>query len=288
MTSSTDTGTSLIEAGWEQGSLLPAAGYVSLAQSPGGDWTSSLVPPAEPLERWIVVSQDCDILSSAEPYIEVMACYWSRRGDRAYNGSRSGNSSRYFRVTELEHEGKRGALIVDATKRAQVAKGSLVGTTPINPDADDPAFARSFRRWLGGRYSRPPLSPKVVDAIQRPVVDGIKDLAKVDSLADEAQELVREVRIYPLGDDPPYDVTIIMLIQEEVDDDDVRLAALRGWIEMWLRASPDDIRSVTIESLRASEMYVTEYENTLKLPLDHYSAGEDGQKSGPVVGIDHG
>ena len=284
-----DIGERLVQGGWRQGVRVPSKGYAILPTLTEENGTAEILQPSEPLEQWIVVSQDCDILSSAEPYVEMMACYWSRRGDSAYTGAKKANSYRYFLVGSQEYEGQRGALIVDATRRAQISKEALIDLQPNASGADDPAFPRLFRQWLGGRYSRPPLPPKVVETIQRPIVDGLKELHKHNRLASEAQGLIREVRIYPLDESPPYDVEMILLIRDDVNDEDERLASFDGWIETLLRKSPETVNSINISPLQAGEMYVSEYESTFKLALDQYSIGaSDFGSSGPVQGINHG
>lgn len=269
--------------------LLQSAGYPVLNKQSDGTWISELSQPSDPLEQWIVTSQECDILSRSEPYVEMMACYWSRSGNPAYTGGRIGNSYRYFWVKSHVHEGESGALIIDATRQAQVPKEALVGAEPVFVEADDPSFGRDLRRWLGGRYSRPALPQQIVDLIQRPIVDGIRDGSKRDPKIAEAIEMVRELRMFELGATSPYDIDLILLVRNDVDTEDERIATLQGWIETWIRQSSETVRTVNVMAQRTSEMFVSEYEETLKLPLDQYSAGATSPNaSGPIAGIDHG
>jgi hypothetical protein len=286
-----DVGERLYRQGWDQGCLLPAVGHAFYELGVDGTWQLQDSYAPEPGELLIVASQACDIVSRSELYVETMPCLWQPKGSPQYNGARLGNSGRYFLLRkEQNHQGQDGALIVDATRKIQISKVSLAELTPMPPVDQEvlSLFSRKFRAWLGGRYSRPALEPAVVSAVQKPIVDALAAL-RPDSELYDAPELVREVRMHPVEGDPPYEVDLIVLLNDGVSPDDERVAGFRGLLEVALDESPGGSRIGRCNAFRADQMYVSEYEETLKLPLDSYTfGGEDVQGAEPVHGIDHG
>ena len=286
-----DIGEDLNRLGWDQGCLMPTVGHTFFVLDADGAWQPDTSPPSAQGEQLIVVSQACDIVARSEPFIEAMPCSWERKGSSKYNGARLGNSGRYFSVRkEQDDQGQDGALVVDATRRVQVAKGSLFELSPILPVDQESldVFSKRFRAWLGGRYSRPALQPPVVKAVQKPIVDALTALGPTDELY-EVPELVREVRMHPVEGDPPYTVDLIVLVKDGIEPEDERIAGFRGLLEVALAESPEGSHLGRCDSLRADQMYLSEYEETIKLPLDHHTlGGETIRGAEPVLGIDHG
>jgi hypothetical protein len=254
-------------------------------------WRVRIEETPDPDERWIVITQACDIESPTEPFVEAMSCTWHQKGSRQYGGASRGNSARYFLVRhEMDAAGNEGALVANATRVIQVAKVSLLDLTPEYPVAPDEqgAFSRRFGAWLGGRYSRPALDQAVVDAIQRPVVEAL-DALKPDDPAYEARAVIREVRMFPLEAPDPHSVDLVLLVADGVTPDDERIAAFVGTLEEALDSAPGESRLRNCLPLTAGEMLVSEYENTVKIPLDHYTQrGAEIRGAEPVRGIEHG
>lgn len=277
--------------GWAQGSLLPTIGHAYFERNAVGAWQVRTEETPDQGERWIVISQGCDIEAPTEPFVEAMSCTWHPKGSREYSGASRGNSARYFLVRrEEDSDGGEGALIANATRVIQVTKTSLMELPleyPVAPD-EQRAFSRRFGAWLGGRYSRPALEQSVVDEIQRPIVEALGGLKPGDP-ACEARAIIREVRMYPV-EAPGQDlVDLLLLIEDGIAPDDERIAAFAGTLEEALVSTSGETRLQSCLSLTAGEMLVSEYENTIKVPLDHYTQrGEEIHGAEPVRGIEHG
>lgn len=286
-----DVGETLIKQGWDQGCLMPAIGHAFFQRDADETWRILADYTPEPGEQLIVVSQACDIDSSTEPFIEAMPCSWERKGSPKFEGARVGNSGRFFLVRkEPSNLGEEGGLVVDATRRVQVAKESLEGLTPTPPVDQERLgeFAERFRPWLGGRYSRPALATPVVEAVQKPIVEAIRALRANHDLY-QAPELVREVRMHPVNGEPPYVVDLIVLVKDDVSPDDELIAGFRGLLEEALNDPLTGNRLGRCDIFTAEELTVKEYTSTQKIALDRYTVrGEEIRGAGPVHGIDHG
>lgn len=287
-----DLDTKLTERGWDQGKLMPALGHAFYQLEADGKWRLEETPASNPTEQLIVVSQACDIVAQSERFVEAMPCAWHPSGSSQYNGTRTGNSARYFRLQKkVNDQGREGAIVIDATQRVQVTKASLKDLNPIPvpiSQEDLPTFLHRFRAWLGSRYSRPALEDPVVRSVQRPIVDAIAALRPDHELYD-VHELIRELRLFPVKGDPPYIVDLIVLLENDISSDDERVAGFRGLLEVALDGTLEGNQLGVCETLTADKMLVSEYENTLKLPLDHHTMGGEAiQGAQPVRGIDHG
>jgi hypothetical protein len=220
-----------------------------------------------------------------------MSCSWHPKGSRQYGGASRGNSARYFLIRRETHDaGNEGVLVANATRVIQLAKESLLGLAPelpVEPD-EQAGFARRLGAWLGGRYSRTALDQSVVETVQKPIVDTLGAL-RPDEPAYEARAVIREVRMFPLDGPAPYSVDLVLLVEDGVTHDDERIAAFTGTLEEAINSGPGETRLHTCSPYTAAEMLVSEYENTVKIPLDHYTQrGEDICGAEPVRGIEHG
>lgn len=284
-----NVGAALIARGWRQGSLLPAVGHAWFERDGGGEWTVQAVPP-RPDDGLIVVSQECDIAAAGEPFVEVMPYAWQPKGAPVYTAARLGNSGRSFLIRRVQDaSGHDGGDIVDATRRVQIAKASLLFVTPTPLSVlDDRDRLRRFRAWLGGRYSRPALDQRIVDAVQKPILKGIAKLQRGGEFA-EALDLIREIRFVPLPDEPPFALELVVLVENESQRTDERIAGFLGLVERWLLASSVDCHLARRQIVSATSLSIAAYENTLRLPLDYLTlGGETVQGALPIEGIDHG
>jgi hypothetical protein len=284
-----DVGATLISYGWRQGSLLPSVGYSWFEQDHTGRWRVRTVEPASD-ERLVVVSQECDIVSAREPFVEAMSCSWQPKGTTFYNAARLGNSGRAFLLRRRqEADGRDGADVVDATQRVEIAKASLLAVAPetgIGPDDVD--RQRRFRSWLGGRYSRPALDERVVDSVQKPILKGVARLLRGGEWA-EAIDLIRELRFFPLPKEPPYALDLIVLVDDEALRIDERIAGFLRQVELWLKESPVECRVARSRVVSSASLSVAVYEQTLRMPLDYITLGGETIRGGaPVEGVDHG
>jgi hypothetical protein len=284
-------GQELVDQGWTQGCLLPAIGHAHFERDTKGEWRVRIEEAPDPEERWIVITQACDIAAPTEPFIEAMSCSWHPKGSSQYGGANRGNSARHFLIRREEDDvGNGGALIANATRVIQVTKESLLGLTPELPveSEEQAAFARRLGAWLGGRYSRTALEQSVVETVQRPIVDALGALRPSDPAYD-GKAIVREVRMFPLDGPGPYSVEFVLLVEDGVTHDDVRIAAFMGTLEEAINAAPGETQLQNCSSFTAAEMSVSEYENTIKIPLDHYTQrGALIEGAEPVRGIEHG
>jgi hypothetical protein len=284
-----DVGATLIGRGWRQGRLLPSVGHAWFELADAGEWAVRTRAP-EPGERLVVVSQECDIAAASEPFVEAMPCSWQPKGTPAYNAGRRGNSGRSFLIRRTtDADGREGGDVVDATRRLQIAKASLLAVMPTTVIApNDRDTLRRFRAWLGGRYSRPALDQRIVDAVQKPILQGLAKLPRHSQFA-EAVDLIREIRFFPLPDEPPFALDLVVLVDDEALRTDERISGFLRLIELWLKAPPAECRMAGSEVVSAESLSVATYEQTLRLPLDYLTlSGEAIQGASPVEGIDHG
>ena len=130
----------------------------------------------------IIVSQTCDIYRSSlkEPYIEAI---------RAFKTSDKGimkeamTSGRQFLLRRISVDGFEEALIADATVRLHIAKDDLLKLKPLVCFEDgDKITPRMFSQWLAKRYDRQAIPDDIVDAVQKPIVNSIKKLSKMNDL----------------------------------------------------------------------------------------------------------
>lgn len=284
-----DVGATLSARGWRQGSVLSAVGHAWFELDDAGEWGVRTLP-RQPGERLVVVSQECDIVAASEPFVEAMSCSWQPKASPLFNAGRRGNSGRAFLLRRTpEADGRDGGDVVDATRRIQIAKVSLLETAPVRGiDPNDRDTLRRFRAWLGGRYSRPALDQRIIDAVQKPIVQGLAKLPRGDRFA-EAIDLIRELRFFPLPEEPPYALDLVVLVDDEPLRTDERIAGFLRLIELWLKASAVECRVVRRQVVSAYSLSVATYEQTLRLPLDYFTlSGEAIQGALPVEGIDHG
>ena len=95
--------------------------------------------------------------------------------------------------------------------------------------------------------------------------------------------------MFPVAGDPPFLVDLIVLMEYGISQDDERVAAFRGALEEAINSGPGGSRLRDCSAFTAEEMLVSEYENTIKIALDHYTLkGEQVHGAEPVRGIDHG
>lgn len=265
----------LLERGWRQGALLTGE-TLSHAWSrrkvpqPGGDSTWEVVTePGKPGEGWVVATQDCDIASKDEPRLELLRTFWTP--DKSLIRSARLNSARRFLLAERSPPGaKPEGLLADATVRALVEKECLLHLSPAaTPARLDPEGLRRFRQWLARRYDRPAIPNAWVDAIQKPLIQALRNL-KDDDPVWQCLERVDEVRFSAAGEAPPLQVSLLFVRAEGAQEDALGEAEVYGWVEEVLGVQ-GEVRVAGAAFRGRSEVSLQDYLRMERLSLDEFS-----------------
>lgn len=261
-------GERLYAQGWRQGSLFTERSIRFLSNELGTDGNMIGRPrPTKAKEKFILISQECDIVSEDEPYVEALVCRVAK------NVSHIGmNSSRWFVVDPEEN------LVATAYYRVQIDKTVLGGFSPERWPSTDERH-QQLVRWLGRRYMRPAISPGLVNAFQNPVVRTLRAVKNaMPQTYDAFNRAVHELRItIPDGDNSPYQLGIMLLLADELSEEEANS------VDIVMNAIRADLDSdlVTIASQRRvtrDEISVREYNQTIWLPLDSITYLGDEQE----------
>jgi hypothetical protein len=268
-------GGQLLERGWRQGALL-AGESLSHAWSrrkvprPGAEATWEIIAePGKPGEGWVVATQDCDIASKDEPRLELLRAFWTP--DRSLIRSARLNSARRFLLAERPRQGaKPEGLLADATVRTLVEKECLLHLSPAStPERLDPEGLRRFRQWLARRYDRPAIPNAWVDAIQKPLVQALREL-KDDDLVWQCLQRVDEVRFSVAGEAPPLEVSLLFVRAAGTQEDVLGEADVCGWVAEVLGAR-GEVRVAGAAFRGRSAISLQDYLNMERLSLDEFS-----------------
>ena len=245
---------SLLDQGWHQGALFAGPGlsfnYNLLGSAGTFEATGRNVKSREQL---VVATQDCDIVSENEPYIEAIVC---KPESSAFCDKISDNSARYFAVDPAN------CLVAKASLRIHIDKGALSMLTPKAWPASAERRER-FASWLARRYDRPPFPDVLVKAFVNPLQQVLEWMD--DSVHGAAlHRVTKEWRLSaPTSDDPPFDVGLLLLLDTN-SLSEVEADAL-GIIEEQLRSVLDPaviklhpvIRMATPDDLSVREYWTT-------------------------------
>jgi hypothetical protein len=267
-------GKQIIARGWRQGSILavpkdtPVAWLVPVK---GGAFEVTTSPLGD--EFAVIVSQDCDIAREPElePFVEAMAARWT--DDKGELHRASTNATRRFLLGYRDLNGVQEGLIVDATRKLQIAKKVLLERFPLN-DAPTISASRAerFPRWLAARYNRPAIPDPVVRAVQKPVVDAISRLGATDgkrSILDR----ITEIRFVADGEVPPFDVELLLICYEDEDQPpnwDEDLATIGGWL-CHVIGEAGAVATISWTSWTPRTISLETYLSSKPLPLDHFT-----------------
>lgn len=275
-------GIRLGELGWDQGSLfrIPNArsSFLSIDDT-SGTWLRRDDTLGEE-DFLVVVSQACEIIKKpgpgrySEPYVEVARAFWT--DDRALIRNARLKSIRYFCLQRRSNDkGDEEGLIVDSVLRIQIRKESLLRVAPDDGFADgDGGGPERFRRWLGDRYSRQPIPDHLVDAVQRPIVDGIEKLSRASPHL-KTLDAIQEIIYYADDSAEPYEIRLRYIPDEKTSEQilQVDVDRLTAWIDDQLRKLGR--ASVTEqEVVGLDDISVREYLDAYDLPLDSYSLSD--------------
>ncbi len=290
-------GRQLIEAGWDQGVLLPALCW-SVVFNPDDPVTQiarAAMKPGTPGMRWdasqqitglvrhavasglyrgehrlVVASQACDIDRSPEqePCVVAMRAFFTTNEPTLAAAGR--NSTRHFLLDPAR------GLVVDATVQTLIEKPLLATLTP-EPGAPDARMRRRFARWLARRYNRPALPDEIVHAVSAPILTNLRLLQHEGNALIAVLDQVEEVRLARMEGAPPYSVRLLFILPEPDSDhasgdDGAVIAALarlistmRDWFDPAL-ASLDAWDATRLGDVSANALFDTD-----ELALDEYT-----------------
>ncbi len=279
-------GRRLIDAGWDQGVLLPALSWsvvfhredpiTALARKSLKDPVAAHAAAMAPhvlgsgtmsvTDRLVVASQACDIVKSLDVEPTVMAMRVFETTKERILKAAARNSSYHFLL-----DPDRG-LVVDARVLTLIEKPLLATLTPA-PGAPDADMRRRFARWLARRYNRPALDDTIVKAVVAPILEHLRALQEAgDAVIDVLDEL-QEVRLVPPVGPLPYAVRLLFVLPDrggarrEVII--AELAALVGQMRDWF-----DPASARLDGWDAAELYeitAGDYMDTDELLLEEYT-----------------
>ncbi len=250
------SGRDLYEFGWRQGTLFVASmGRTCLAVRDG---VVSVVKPEVQSECYFVlVTQDCDLVSEKESHVEALQC-------RAVEGYRiKSNNWREFVVQDTPE------LVAEAARRVVFEKTALGQLKALGRVPDPPVFAR----WLARRFDRPAVPDSIVECFQTPMNDLVRGFFKKSARDSRLfNEVVREIRVnLPSSIDPPYALHLMVLLKGPGISAD-QLAVVEAVRELVLEHfDPNDARVALDREIRLltdEEMTVAEYFASVPLWFD--------------------
>jgi hypothetical protein len=250
-------GDELLEAGWRQGTLFSApSAYFTWNALSDTNLEEVIIQKrkAEPKEKLILISQDCDIKSDVEPYVEAFLC----RPEKQKFLSKVGPKSARWFVIDFDT-----GLVAQAKYRVQFAKPVLKLLTP-EPWPGTSERLDQFVRWLARRYDRPALPDVLVEVFQYPVEQALARLfEEAPALGVAFNRSVHELRInLPASETPPFDLYTVMIVKSEglTEDEANGIDAVTEAIRASLNKEVvhlDDVRILTEEMISMAEYYAT-------------------------------
>ena len=259
-----DVGGRLLDLGCRQGAIIDAPAHLSWLRRGDRAWERGDEPL--PDAKFVVASQDCDIKApeTAEPFVEALVV--TRVTDRGrLHQARKGNSARRFL---LAMDGPSG-LVADACRRALIEKRSLLTATfaPAAPTGGAPPRPR-FADWLAGRYSRPALPQRLVEAVQKPIVRAIE---KADARTKRRLEGIDELLFRASGGEVALVVEFVLLTDRaELDPEDA--AEVAGWLDEVI-ADSGLVSEIRVAFRTPATLSLQDYTELTRLDLDYFSEG---------------
>ncbi len=250
-------GERLLAAGWRQGSIFAGEGLSYLYDAGNGASGHRAIRSSEKL---VLITQECDLLSRHEPYVEAMLC--RRQRGRDYLARVAQNSARVF-VIDLNPESD-SAWVVEAKYRLQLEKTLLHALAPeLWPGT--PRRLEQFVRWLARRYDRPALPDALVESFQKPVEQALRRLYDEQPATGQAfSQAVREVRVsLPPREQPPFDLHVVFLLHgggitsEQADAMEAAEQAIRDALDPGVARLDGEVRQLDEEQLSVAEYFAT-------------------------------
>lgn len=285
-------GERLFEAGWRQGTVLPALPYsvvyhtanplnkiaktankqaIADRNRKAKETSVNINLPAHGVANGItrkedylvIVSQDCDIVSnlSEEPNIVTMRSFITTN-EQILKFAAS-NSSHYFLLDDTR------GLVAESSILALIEKPVLASFTP-EPGAKDEMTKARFARWVAHRFDRYAFPDKIVGAVIKPILDNLSKLQASNSPYLTALDVVREVRLAKIIGAPPFKVNLLFIIPESgLGDKGVALASLVAQMKEWF--NPLAAQLVSWDARHLYEVTVGDYLDTQQIYLEHYT-----------------
>jgi len=265
---------------WEDGQAAGELGEHSEADAAQPTWTPRQIP-IYAHDYLVLISHPCDIAKSPskEPHVEFLPANWTSDKGRIHSARR--NSSRYYLLqTRRDSEIEEG-LIADASLRVMIEKSALLTLSLERCPGLSGAGLRKFRTWLGKRHNRPALPDEIVDAVQKPIVEGIRDLRKKDPKDPRIQVLdgMREVLYWLHGGVPPYEVEFVFICREmgfPSPSDRDAIAPVVAWMSSLLEKR-GKAKVMSWQPLTLHDISAYDYIAANELPLDEYSLVESDE-----------
>lgn len=278
-------------AGWEQGTLLWDVGDVFLfapaqpisAEAEAAAEVSSgssmeidaAIRDAVEGQLSVLVTHTCDIVKPPTKYprVEVLGCFVEQDRSRLHQANT--NSARYFLIN------REVGLIADAATRTSIEKAVLLSRRPMNWPSSDIRLKR-FRSWLGSRYTRPVDPDEVVEVLNNPIIDRVKNIRKnnVNGFSD-VLDLVRSVHVLRKNGSKPYDVTLLFFVEEK-NWEESRETIPGLFEDLHEQVSPGDV-TLSYEVTTEQRITLSDYLATTYFDLNSYSyEGEDTVGAEPI------
>jgi hypothetical protein len=252
----THVGKRLYDAGWKQGAILRSTAlkfaYSKLA--PDGEGIELGERSVKNKECLVIASQDCDILSESEDYIEVIVC--TKESAKFCARLVEGNSSRWFLVDADKR------LVAQAPYRVHLKKEALETFEPEDWSLNGEDLER-FARWLARRYIRPAYPNEFVEIFQSPFDEVFENAP--DNVVTDFTRVVREIRISKSSiQGPPYSIDFVLLtLREDVTEQE---ADAIGFVQESLSNTFDPLPQIdsvafntrTLEEMSAAEYFATD------------------------------
>lgn len=272
-------GRRLLDQGWRQGALLPAHGTehtwarrreVEPGAGPVWEWERT---PCASEDWWVLASQDCDIAAKAESRVEFLRAFWT--ADKSTLRAARLNSARnHLLARRTRVAGKEEGLVVDATVHLRLEKESLLELSPSRNEAPlTPEGRRRFAEWLARRYSRPAIPDVLVRAVQKPLVESMRELKEDDELWLHLDKL-DQVRFSVLEDAPPFTVSLLCLLASGSELSPLDEADVQGWFSEVLDGQ-EDTRLAAVEFRSAESISLADFLSRTPLPLGEFSLEDD-------------
>lgn len=254
-------GDELFNTGWQQGTFFRApSACFTLNQLSGSEPDVQIIRKERPTgseEKFVLITQDCDIVASddLEPYVEALLCKHEKQRFVNKIGS---NSIRWFVID------RNAGLVAYARYRTQFDKKALTKLIPEPWPVGSNRFDE-FVRWLARCYDRPAIPDPIYEALQRPLDARIAFLEEENpDIFAAFNRVVGDVRVkLPSSEKPPFDLQLILLIssdnlsEEEANAIDYFENIARDCLDTNFVHLHPEIRKVTEEMISMKEFYVS-------------------------------
>lgn len=254
-------GDELFELGWRQGTLFSAPSarfsWNTLSDQDGDKSIIQETRPTKPNEKFVLISQDCDIvaLENEEPYVEALLCQLEKQRFVRRIGSKS---ARWFVIDANT------GLVAHAKYRTQFDK-KMLKSLRSEPWPNGPNRLDEFIRWLARRYDRPSIPDAIYEAFQRPLLELVAEWEKQNPAVFAAfNRVVNDIRInLPESEEPPFDLQLILLVEsnglseEEADAINIFEDGVRARIDQATIDLDPEMRILTEEEISMKEFYAS-------------------------------